>query len=88
MANITLKINGKDYSYEQGTSYEKIADDFQAENDGLIALVVENGKLKELSKKAVKDAEISFVTRRDEAGRKTYQRTVIVKMIIRTEVVS
>lgn len=81
MANITLKINGKDYSYEQGTSYEKIADDFQAENEGLIALVVENGKLKELSKKAVKDAEISFVTRRDEAGRKTYQRTVILLMV-------
>ena len=81
MANITLKINGKDYSYEQGTSYEKIADDFQAENEDLIALVVENGKLKELSKKAVKDAEISFVTRRDEAGRKTYQRTVILLMV-------
>ncbi len=78
---ITLKINGKELSYDSDITYEKVASDFQAEYDNLIALVIEDGKPKELFKKAKDGAEISFVTRKDEMGRKTYQRTVILIMV-------
>jgi len=81
MSNVTLKIDGKEYSYETGVTYEKVVSDFQKEYDDLITLVVEDGKLKELFKEVKKDAEISFITRKDEAGRKTYQRTVILLMV-------
>ena len=78
---VTLKINGKEHSYDEDTTYEKVVADYQAEYDNLITLVVENGKLKELFRKPKDGAEISFITRKDDMGRKTYQRTVILIMV-------
>ncbi|MCQ2541863.1 MAG: nucleoside kinase [Lachnospiraceae bacterium] len=78
---VTLKINGKEHSYDEDTTYEKVVADYQAEYDNLITLVVENGKLKELFRKPKDGAEISFITRKDDMGRKAYQRTVILIMV-------
>lgn len=78
---VTLKINGKEHSYDEDATYEKVVADYQAEYDNLITLVVENGKLKELFRKPKDGAEISFITRKDDMGRKTYQRTVILIMV-------
>ena len=78
---VTLKINGKEHSYDEDATYEKVVADYQAEYDNLITLVVENGKLKELFRKPKDGAEISFITRKDDMGRKAYQRTVILIMV-------
>ena len=78
---VTFKINGKEHSYDEDATYEKVVADYQAEYDNLITLVVENGKLKELFRKPKDGAEISFITRKDDMGRKTYQRTVILIMV-------
>ena len=81
MINVTLTIEGKQYTYPKGTDYETIADDFQASHDNLIALVIENGKMKELHKKAECNAEVVFITRAEETGRKTYVRTAIFVLV-------
>ena len=76
-----LIIDGTEYSYEKGTTFEKVANDFEEKYEGLIALVTENGKLRELSKTVSKDATIKFITRCDDNGRKTYLRTAILVMV-------
>lgn len=71
----TVKINGETEEVEQGTTYEKIVEPYQAQNDNLIALVSANGKIQELFKKVSRDCEISFFTLKDDIGNKTYVRT-------------
>ena len=45
---ITVTIHGVQKQYEQGTSFETIATEYQEEYDGLIAVAAVNGKIKEL----------------------------------------
>lgn len=73
MAKIT--INGNVREYENGTYFEKIADEYQNMYGGKIALVIENGKIRELGKKVSKDAEIKFIMTDEAIGHKTYERT-------------
>lgn len=73
MAKIT--INGNVREYENGTYFEKIADEYQNMYGGKIALVTENGKIRELGKKVSKDAEIKFIMTDEAIGHKTYERT-------------
>ena len=72
---VTITIAGEKKQYPVGTTYEKIAEEYQAQYDGLIGLVAVNGKIKELFKQAKKDCELSFFTLKDDVGRKTYVRT-------------
>ena len=44
----SLRINGKDYKYPENTTYRQIAADFQKDYENDIALVISNGRLKEL----------------------------------------
>ena len=78
---ITIKVNGKQCTYDDGTTFLQIANDFQKDYDSDICLVAESGKLKELTKKADDGADITFLTRRDADGRRTYERTAIFVMI-------
>ena len=52
MALIT--INEETKEYKAGTTFEEIANDYQSEYGNTIALVVENGKIRELFKKVSK----------------------------------
>lgn len=79
MAN--LKINGKDYFYDEGTKFEYVAKDFQSQYDSDIVLVVENNKIRELSKSVTKDAELSFIDLHDDTGHKAYVRTAMMTLI-------
>lgn len=79
MAN--LKINGKDYFYDEGTKFEYVAKDFQSQYDSDIVLVVENNKIRELSKSVSKDAELSFIDLHDDTGHKAYVRTAMMTLI-------
>ena len=72
---ITVEIAGKKKQYEQGITFEQIADEYQDEYDGLIGLVAVNGKIKELFKRLKKDCTIRFFTMKDDIGNKTYIRT-------------
>lgn len=76
-----LIIEGKEVEYDEGTKFEYIAKDYQAKYDNMIALVVENGKIRELTKSVSKDAEISFITLRDTIGHKAYVRTATMVLL-------
>ena len=73
---VTVTIHGEQKQFEQGTSFETIASGYQEEYEGLIAVAVCNGKIKELFKKVTKDCEVKFFTLKDDVGHKTYVRTV------------
>lgn len=79
MAKIT--INGEVKEYPDGLKYEEIAREYQGQYDDMIALVMENGKIRELIKPVHKDCELSFLTLRDNIGHKTYVRTGIMTLI-------
>jgi len=79
MAKIT--INGVEKEYEIGTSFEAIADEYQKEYRGEIALVKENGKIRELSKAVSKDAAVEFITLRESIGHKTYERSATMLLV-------
>ena len=59
---VRAEVRGIVREYEEGTTYEVIAKDFQKDYDSTIALVLVNGKLTELMKKMYKDAKLEFVT--------------------------
>lgn len=78
---IKVTINGKEKQYEEGTTYETIVQEYQAQYNDTIALVSSNGKIQELFKKAKKDCEVSFFTFGDSVGHKTYVRSAIMLLI-------
>ncbi len=73
MAIVT--IHGERKEVEQGTTYEAIAAQYQAEYDGTIAVVSVNGRIRELFKRVSGDCEVEFFTLKDDVGHKTYVRT-------------
>lgn len=82
MAKVTIKTDEViEKTYAIGTTYEKIADEFQEKHNGLIALCIVNGKICELTKKVERDCTVSFLTLQDEIGHKTYERTATMMLI-------
>ncbi|MBO4845787.1 MAG: nucleoside kinase [Lachnospiraceae bacterium] len=79
MAKIT--IGGKVKEYKTGTTYEEIANDYQEEYGGEIALVTENGKIRELNRTVIRDAKIEFITLRDGIGHKAYERSATMLFV-------
>ncbi|MBO5094813.1 MAG: nucleoside kinase [Lachnospiraceae bacterium] len=78
---ITVTIAGEEKQYEEGTTYEKIAEEYQKRYDDTIALVIADGKIRELMKKAEGDCELQFITLKNSAGHKAYVRTAIMMLI-------
>ncbi|MBQ9334065.1 MAG: nucleoside kinase [Lachnospiraceae bacterium] len=78
---VTITIDGKEYYYEEGIKYEIIAKEFQKNYDDPIALVVVDGKIRELMKRVSSDCTLDFITCRDMIGHKTYVRTAIMMMM-------
>lgn len=76
-----VKISGEVKEYAEGCTYEDIAADYQEAYDGMIALVIANGKIQELHKEVTQDCELSFLTYRDTIGHKTYVRTVTMMLL-------
>ena len=77
---ITITIDGVKKQYPDGTIYEDIAKEYQSAYGGMIALVTENGKIRELIKPA-RDCELAFLTLRSSIGHKAYVRTGIMTLI-------
>ncbi len=79
MAVIT--IGGVTKEYAIGTTFEQITQEYQEQYNNTIALVTENGKIRELHKKVSKDAEVKFITLSDTIGHKTYERSAIMLFV-------
>lgn len=78
---IEVTVAGEKKEYPEGTTYEEIAREYQKQYDDTIALVVADGKIRELMKKVEGDCELSFLTLKDSAGHKSYVRTAIMLLI-------
>lgn len=76
-----VKVNGIEKTFPEGTTYLEIAKDFQDQYENDILLVRVNGKLRELEKTLAGDSEISFITAKENAGYKTYERSAIFLML-------
>ena len=77
---IILNICGTKKTYEKGTRYLEIVKEYQKDYADDIVLVSFDNRLLELHKRAKKSGELSFVTTADNAGRKTYRRSVTLLM--------
>jgi uridine kinase len=78
---ISVSVDGVTEKYPTGIYFEKIVEKHQKQYQGLIALVVCDGKIRELGKRVYKDCAISFLTMGDDVGHKTYVRTAIFILI-------
>ncbi len=76
-----VKVEDEVRQYEVGTSYEKIAEDFQENYENDIVLVFVNARLQELNKTLVSDCDICFVTTADPIGHKTYKRSMSFMLV-------
>ena len=79
MAKIT--IDGVTGEYPDGMTYEEIADAYQDRYENTIALVLEDGKIRELIKTVHKDCTLSFLTLKDSIGHKAYVRTAVMVLL-------
>ncbi|MBQ2705250.1 MAG: nucleoside kinase [Agathobacter sp.] len=77
--NITIKISkGKNITRRvaEGTRFVSLAEEYQAEYNEKIVLVLLNNKLRELSKVIDNDGEVYFVTMTDRDGKRAYRRSI------------
>ncbi len=77
---VTLEIGGEKKQYPFGTSFEKIAAEYQKQQKDEIVLVLYNNRLRELNKKVEKDGTLTFITAADNTGKKTYRRSATLLM--------
>lgn len=77
---VTLEIGGEKKQYPFGTSFEKIAAEYQKQQKDEIVLALYNNRLRELNKKAEKDGTLTFITAADNTGKKTYRRSATLLM--------
>lgn len=76
-----LNINGQTCEVPEGTPFEEVAKKYQHEYRNTIALVKDNGKIKELFKTVKGDSNVEFITLDDSIGHKTYARSAIMLMV-------
>lgn len=80
MTRVTCK--GKEICYEKGAIYEEIVKDFQEDYEEKILLVIENKKIKELSKAVEKEeVQVEFLTIKDKIGYSTYVRSATMLLV-------
>ncbi len=81
MGMVKIRIDGKEKLYEEGIKYEIIAREYQHLYREPIALVIINGKIRELMKRVDRDCELTFATYGDALGHKTYVRSAIMLLM-------
>ena len=72
---IKVQIEGKEYEYPAGTTYQTIAGDFQKEYEDDILLVLFDHRLRELGKSLKSEGTIEFITAKQDPGKKAYRRS-------------
>lgn len=79
---VKLNIDGKTADYRKGSTFLEIAEAVQTEYESKIVLAIENGKIRELSRKAEVDrANIKFITLKDKIGHATYVRSATMLLV-------
>ena len=78
---VKVIVEGKEHLYDEGIKYEIVAKGFQKSFQDTIALVVVNGKIRELMKRLEKDCTIEFLTTESSIGHKTYVRTAVMLLM-------
>jgi len=78
---VKVRVGDTVREYPKGTHLWEAAEDFKDQYEEEILLARVNGKLKELHKKIKEDSEIQFLTYKDPAGKKTYERSAIFVMM-------
>ena len=73
---IQVNILGEHKEYPYGTTYGKIAQEYQSKYEYPIVLLMKDNKLCELHKKLKKEGTIEFITTQDQIGHETYRRSV------------
>ncbi len=81
MRSVTVTVSNKEYEYEVGTTYEKIARDFQKDFEAMIVLVSVDGRLRELHKILSSDCTIEFITVSEKIGMETYRRSATFLLV-------
>ena len=81
MEKYQVKVNGEVREYEEGTSFEVIAKDFQHLYEHQIALGCIEAKLFELRKTLQEDCELKFITLGDSVGNSTYKRSMCLMLV-------
>lgn len=76
-----VKVNDEIRTYEEGTSFEVIAKDFQHYYEHQIVLGCENARLFELHKLLKRNMELKFITIGDSVGNKTYKRSACLMLV-------
>ena len=77
----SVTIGSSQYSYPAGTTFRKIAEDFQSQFESDILLVSRDGKLCELHKILDRDCTLKMLTIQDKPGMQTYERSAIFLML-------
>ncbi|MCR4938128.1 MAG: nucleoside kinase [Lachnospiraceae bacterium] len=78
---ITIKINGEEKQYAAGTTYDEVAAGYADKLNAPAALVMENGRLRELTREVKQGAEVSILTLADNPGHKSYVRTAVFMLV-------
>ena len=81
MKKYQVRVNGIVRTYDEGTTFETIAKDFQSEYEHQIVLGCENYRLFELKKTLKRDCELKFITTGDSVGNKTYKRSMCLMLV-------
>ena len=76
-----VHVENETRQYAEGTTYRQIAEEFQDRYPYDIVLVYVNGKLRELQHTVTSDCTIRFETTADNAGHKTYSRSLSLLMV-------
>ena len=74
--SIQLIIDGKEMSFPEGITYREVAQSVQVDYDYRILLALENNRLRELRSIPVDGKKVHFLTIRDGAGSRAYQRSL------------
>ena len=77
---MVIKVDGKSLEYENAVKLSDIAKDVYGDDNGKLLAKV-NGKLKELWKKVLEDAEITFYDINSSDGARTYERGMLFLFI-------
>lgn len=78
---VQVNILGEIKEYPYGTTYGKIAQEYQNKYEYPIVLLMKDNKLCELHKKLKKEGNIKFITTQDEIGHETYKRSVSLLLL-------
>lgn len=77
----SVQIDGQVCQYEEGTTYQQIAQQHQPKYAHAIVLVFVYDKLQELHKELHMNCVMRFVTTADEIGHKTYKRSMSLMLV-------